>query len=291
MTIHNIPIDAIITKERMRRLRPELVDELAASIKAIGIINPITVTMVGTGNGINSSKYILVTGLHRLEAFKALGYVMIPAAVKEMAQTERKMAEIDENLVRADLNALEKAIHLAERKRWYNAMHSASVGGRPTLSQLGTNRAPSFVNDTSAKTGMDGKTIHRSVRRANNIPLGIQEKIREIPRICNNGAALDCLASMPEHEQYAAVAAVQIGACDRIQDYAIKKAEEVKNPNAAAASLAFRAISRLRSATCEVEKLLGVINAGQESQILKLMEKLLSAIEKRDIAKAEVQAQ
>jgi len=111
-----IPVDAIATtkliRDRSRRLDPEL-DELKASIVAVGLSNPIRVEQVGEG------RYELVQGWRRLSAYRALlaetgdlSYAHIPAGLMARGETlddlYRRM--VDENMVRKDISWAEMAM-------------------------------------------------------------------------------------------------------------------------------------------------------------------------------------
>src|SRR3954451_3716026 len=88
-----------INPERLRALRKDKVTELAESMQARGLLQPL-VLRTGEGAG-----YILVAGWHRLEAAKLLKWDNVPATVYEdMKVDAAEWAEIDENLVRADLS-------------------------------------------------------------------------------------------------------------------------------------------------------------------------------------------
>ena len=127
--LHFIPLrDIDVSPNRMRRLRPEVVDDLAESIRANGLIHPITVCR-GEGRRLR-----LVAGRHRLAAVRKLAIPMIAATTVDDGDAAL-LAEIDENLIRADLSPAERTIHLAERKRLYLKQHpeteSVRVRGGP----------------------------------------------------------------------------------------------------------------------------------------------------------------
>lgn len=65
--------------KRRRSLNPQRVDEIAENILQTGKQPPITVRWDG-------KRYILVTGLHRLEAWKALGEETISATLVRARQ-------------------------------------------------------------------------------------------------------------------------------------------------------------------------------------------------------------
>lgn len=79
-------------------------EELAASIKTSGLIQPITVRSVG-GN-----KYQLISGERRLRASKIAGLKEIPAYIRVANDQEMLEMALVENIQRADLNAIEIAI-------------------------------------------------------------------------------------------------------------------------------------------------------------------------------------
>ena len=114
-----IPPDDIVIPDSRREVDVAAVEKLAGSLKAIGLRTPITVRFVSDfldpDTGEPENAYILVTGRHRLEAVKSLGWEYIHAIDREGAEEEAEMWEISENLHRAELNPLERGEHV---KRW-----------------------------------------------------------------------------------------------------------------------------------------------------------------------------
>ena len=78
--------------------------ELEASLKASGLLQPITVRPSPTGSG-----YELVAGERRLRAATRLGWPDIPAVVKEVDDRALLTLALVENLQRANLNPIEEA--------------------------------------------------------------------------------------------------------------------------------------------------------------------------------------
>jgi ParB family chromosome partitioning protein len=85
-----------------------LLDELAHSIRAVGVIQPVMVRATEGG------RYQLVTGERRWLASQKAGKATIPAVVAVMNDAQAMEATIIENLQRADLNPMEQA-HAFER--------------------------------------------------------------------------------------------------------------------------------------------------------------------------------
>lgn len=102
-----LALDEIEIPEGRRPVDPSAVRRLADSIDEIGLKHPVTVRRKG-------EKYILVAGLHRLEACRKLGREHVPAIISNMTNAEARMWEIAENLHRADLTKQERADQIAE---------------------------------------------------------------------------------------------------------------------------------------------------------------------------------
>jgi len=81
----------------------ESIRELSASIKQVGIIQPLIVRKLG-------GVYELVAGERRLRAAKVAGLVTVPVVVKQYTNQEVAQATLVENLQREDLNVLEEAL-------------------------------------------------------------------------------------------------------------------------------------------------------------------------------------
>lgn len=84
----------------------EKLDELVASIREVGVLQPIVVRPLA---GAGPARYELVMGERRLRASKQLGLATIPAVIKNTADEEMLRDALLENLHRADLNPLEEA--------------------------------------------------------------------------------------------------------------------------------------------------------------------------------------
>lgn len=85
-----VNISKIKINEGRRSVNQETVQKLADSIREIGLINPITITKDCT----------LISGAHRIEAFKLLGKTEITANFMDITGLKAELAEIDENLIR-----------------------------------------------------------------------------------------------------------------------------------------------------------------------------------------------
>ena len=156
METKEIEIKNIKVENRIREVNIEKVGDIAASIDEIGLQNPIIV----------DENHRLISGLHRLEAFKLLGRDKITAKIDDEGDPLRnELKEIDENLMRAELHYTERGDLLSRRKKIYEELHpETAIPGRgqnqytknmPILeNKIGI---PSFINDTKNKTSRGHK--------------------------------------------------------------------------------------------------------------------------------------
>jgi len=85
-----------------KRFDDKKLDELAASIRAQGILSPVIVRQIPGG-------YELVAGERRLRATERAGLERIPAVVREMSNAGMLEVALIENVQREDLNPVEEA--------------------------------------------------------------------------------------------------------------------------------------------------------------------------------------
>jgi len=115
-----------------RRFDPAEMAELASSIKAQGLLQPITVRPLEGG------RYQLIAGERRLRATRDLGFTTIRALIREVDDRQLLELSLVENLLRTDLNDIEVAEGLRElQNRYaYTATRLAEVIGksRPAVS-------------------------------------------------------------------------------------------------------------------------------------------------------------
>ncbi|MCD6347376.1 MAG: ParB/RepB/Spo0J family partition protein [Bacteroidales bacterium] len=105
-SINEIPISQIETNPYQPREKFDdaALEELATSIKELGIIQPITVRKI------DSDKFQLITGERRFRAAIRVGLKAIPAYVREADDQAMLELALVENIQREDLDAIEVAI-------------------------------------------------------------------------------------------------------------------------------------------------------------------------------------
>jgi ParB family chromosome partitioning protein len=101
----HIPVDRIRPRnERTRRsLDPDALDELAASIRAYGVLQPIRVRSCGAG------RYEIIAGERRWIAARQAGLRLVPALIASSDDLHAYVESLVENVQREDLNAVDRA--------------------------------------------------------------------------------------------------------------------------------------------------------------------------------------
>ena len=108
-----------------REFDPEALQELANSIKMLGIIAPITLRQVA------NDRYQIIAGERRWRASQLAGLQSIPAYIRTVEDENVMEMALVENIQREDLNAIEIALayqHLAETTGMTQARISERVG-------------------------------------------------------------------------------------------------------------------------------------------------------------------
>ncbi|MBN2084196.1 MAG: ParB/RepB/Spo0J family partition protein [Anaerolineales bacterium] len=102
----SVPVGKIRRNPRQPRatIDPGELEELAASIREHGVIQPLIVS-----RGTAPDEYILIAGERRLEASKLAGLERVPVLVRDASDQQRLELALIENLQREDLSPLETA--------------------------------------------------------------------------------------------------------------------------------------------------------------------------------------
>jgi ParB family chromosome partitioning protein len=100
-----IPLDQLDRNPFQTRshMNEEQMAELAASIKANGVVQPVLVRPLANG------RFQLIAGERRWRASELAGKATIPAILRQVSDEQAMEITIVENLQRADLNAMEQA--------------------------------------------------------------------------------------------------------------------------------------------------------------------------------------
>ena len=197
-----IPITDIEVGERLRDGDQDHVGTLAESIEEIGLIQPIEVRELLRG----PKKYRLVVGLHRLAACISLGWRQIDAMVVSSDELQARLREAHENVYRHELNALDRAVALAEAKSIYEALHPQTkhgAQGGPSGKRNETDKL-SFSKHAAAKTGLDERSIRRAVALVSGLSKPSIARLRGT-EVARNASELKQLANLAPEQQAAAL--------------------------------------------------------------------------------------
>ena len=160
----------------------EHMEQLTESIRQQGVLNPIMVRPLETG------EYEVISGHRRLHACKKAGIEMIPAFIYSMDRSEAVVAMVDSNLHREKLLPSEKAFAYK--------MKMDAMKHQGTSSQLGTKqRTDSLIAE---QIGESRNQIQRYIRLTNLIP-GILKLVDEQRMALTPAVEISYLT---EEEQY-----------------------------------------------------------------------------------------
>ena len=168
-----LPVASIQMAERLRPVQQAAVDDLKVALDEGVLAHPVTVRPKGEA-------YELVIGAHRLTAFIQMGRPTIPVIIRDLTDLEARQLEIDENLVRAELNALDRLTFMAERIEVWAARNPRAVvldasrpikqRGRPPRNYIKLKQIDGFVPatmgfaaETAQDTGLSPASVYRAV--------------------------------------------------------------------------------------------------------------------------------
>lgn len=129
--ISEIDVDRIVPNpDQPRRTFDEAtLEELAASIRELGVVQPLTLRMGDDGN------YQIIAGERRWRAAQIAGLTSVPAYVRTVSDSEMTEMALIENIQREDLNAIEVALGFKKLIDTYNLTQER------LSERLGKNRA------------------------------------------------------------------------------------------------------------------------------------------------------
>ncbi len=147
---NEVAISAISPNPRQPRTHfdPVALEELIASIKEIGILQPPVVRQTTPG------KYELIMGERRFRAAKAAGLKTIPVIIRQTPDNELLREALIENIHRSQLNALEEAAAYSQLLTDFNCTH----------------------DELAQKLGRSRPLISNTIRLM-NLPTSVQQKL------------------------------------------------------------------------------------------------------------------
>jgi ParB family transcriptional regulator, chromosome partitioning protein len=191
---------------------PAALDELIASIKEIGILQPPVVRQVRPG------AYELIMGERRFRAAKAAGLKTIPVIIRQTPDNELLREALIENIHRSQLNALEEAAAYSQLLTDFNCTH----------------------DELAIKLGRSRPLISNTIRLM-NLPTSVQQKLisgqitaghaRALLGL-NSTAAIEKLATRITSEGLSVRATEQIIAEGSPSKSGVKKPKSTKSSSA-----------------------------------------------------------
>lgn len=201
--IQEIPVSRVFQRKDARKIDEAAVRRLVDSIGELGIINPLRVRpVVRMVDGVAGEAFETIAGNHRLKAAIRAGLQTVPCIVVDDDDLRAELAMIDENLMRAELTAADRASQTARRKAIFEELHPETRhGGNYQSGQFGHTDTPAFVEATSAAIGKAERTVRRDAERGEKISEKAMQLIRGTR--LDKGEELDKLKNVAPEKQAA----------------------------------------------------------------------------------------
>lgn len=193
----------VIADDRLRKADPAKVDAIAHSYGLVGQLQPIRVARNGDGD------VFLDIGLHRILAGSKVGWTHIDAgviSVLDLTLHERRLQEIFENLIRAELTALDRAVNLAELKAVHEGLYPETKNGGDAKARLKQkenrqNEIFAFSQATAERTGLSKRSIELAVAIAKGLGAAVRTRLQGTS-LADHQAGLKALSEQPEKTQH-----------------------------------------------------------------------------------------
>jgi ParB family chromosome partitioning protein len=203
---NEVAISAISPNPRQPRTHfdPVALNELIASIKEIGILQPPVVRQTSPG------KYELIMGERRFRAAKAAGLTSIPVIIRQTPDNELLREALIENIHRSQLNALEEAAAYSQLLTDFNCTH----------------------DELAQKLGRSRPLISNTIRLM-NLPTSVQQKLASGVLSASHARALLGLGDASAIEKLAArivSEGLSVRATEEIISSGAPKGQSTKKP-------------------------------------------------------------
>jgi len=170
-TLRNIPVDLLQRGQYQPRvdMRQDTLEDLAASIKAQGVVQPIVVRPIAASGG--ERRYEIVAGERRWRAAQRANLHEVPVVIRALSDQEAIEIAIIENVQREDLNAIEEGegYHALMQGHGYTQEDLAKVIGKSRSHLANTLRLlklPKTVQDMVRKGDLTAGHARALIGRA-----------------------------------------------------------------------------------------------------------------------------
>ncbi len=152
-------------------------EELAASIRTEGVLQPIVVRYEAVRD-----VYVIVHGERRWRASQLADQTSIPALVRDVPEERRLLQQLMENVVRDDLNAVDRAAALRALREqlgdvsWEQVAEAVGIKRSRLFQLLGTEKLPEQARDDIQQ----GRLSEKQSRALQGLPETRQDALREL---------------------------------------------------------------------------------------------------------------
>jgi ParB family chromosome partitioning protein len=166
--MQQIPINEIVTNSDQPRksFYDESLQELAASIKERGVLEPLVVRPFA--DGADGVRYQIVMGERRYRAAQLVGLTTVPAMVREMSDEDVQIDALLENFQREDLNPIDRARAiqgLLGFLSWDKTAKALGVSETTLRRSLELLELPDFIQEElTSKPGTEGALAEGTAR-------------------------------------------------------------------------------------------------------------------------------
>jgi ParB family chromosome partitioning protein len=203
-TFADVPLRAIrVPDDRLRTFDPDWAAVLAEMFRDSGQQTPIDLLAEGKG-------FVLVSGLHRLEAAKLLNWSAITAQIvpEDCSPTGDviRRRELLENLARKDLNALERCGGLAELKDVHERLYPETRKGGDRKSQAfqkghkNQTAIFAFCHHAAETTGLSDRAVRLAITIWNGLSDDTRTRLKGTP-VAEKQSELKALSELAAETQ------------------------------------------------------------------------------------------
>ena len=208
------------------RFTEDKLEELAQSIRANGIVQPIVVRKRG-------SRYQIVAGERRWRAAQRAGLQKIPAVIKEVADNKLLELALIENIQRQELNAIEEA------KAYKNLIDAIGLTQEMIAERVGKNR-----------------TIITTFLRLLKLPKDIQKLVEEEKLTAGHGRAL-LMVEDADSQRRIATKVIELSLSVRETEKAVKRIGKDSTETAEKKNIKPKIDANVRAAETKLRRQLG----------------------------------
>ena len=187
LSVVEIPLKRIKVSTRLRATDYGKVDDLCESIEGVNLLHPICVSQHGEW-------FHLLSGMHRLEAFRKLKRETIPATINDADPLLEELIEVEENLVSSRLSAIDEARFIV---RWEEIL--TALGRR---AKVGDNRwvRSGLTNEELARNRGMSKRSYQYTKSIASLHPEVQDLLNET-EYANSKMDMVALAKEPDEVQ------------------------------------------------------------------------------------------